>query len=72
MYISLVHEQKAEINHNQNRTGKNTMKIEKPNRVTHTYEQTLNGTIKDIMIKCLPAFAQQQTDTCANSKEPLS
>ena len=25
------------------------MKIEKPNRVSHTYEQTINGTVNDVM-----------------------
>ncbi len=49
--------------HNQNNTKKYIMKIEKPNRVSHTYEQTINGTITDIMPLYCPV---RELDWCEN------
>ena len=39
------------------------MKIEKPNRVSHTYEQTINGTIEEIMLLYCPV---KELDWCEN------
>ncbi|MGI9544829.1 MAG: hypothetical protein ACR2MX_16315 [Cyclobacteriaceae bacterium] len=50
------HVQDSEINHSQ-------MNIEKPNRVSHTYEQTINGTIEDIMPLYCPV---RELDWCEN------
>ena len=39
------------------------MKIEKPNRVSHSYEQTIKGTIEDIMPLYCPV---REVDWCEN------
>lgn len=39
------------------------MKIEKPNKVSHAYEQTINGTIEDIMPLYCPV---KELDWCEN------
>ncbi len=39
------------------------MKIEKPNKVSHTYKQTINGSIKDIMPLFCPV---RELDWCEN------
>ena len=39
------------------------MEVKKPNRVSHTYEQTINGTIKDIMPLYCPV---RELDWCEN------
>ncbi|NQU51529.1 MAG: hypothetical protein HQ522_03210 [Bacteroidetes bacterium] len=40
-----------------------TMKVNKPNRVSYTYEQTINGTIKEIMPLYCPV---KELDWCEN------
>jgi len=57
------HKHRSEIKHNHNKIDKTTMKIEKPNRVSHTYEQSINGAIKDIMPLYCPV---RELDWCEN------
>jgi len=45
---SIKHLHSSEHKHSSEHNEENVMKISKPNRVTHTYEQTINGTIDEI------------------------
>jgi hypothetical protein len=53
----------TESNHSSILKEKSTMKIEKPNRATHTYEQTINGSVKEIMPLYCPV---RELDWCEN------
>ena len=55
--------QTSEAKHSQNKANRNTMKIKKPNRVSRTYEQTIFGTIQDIMPLYCPV---RELDWCEN------
>jgi hypothetical protein len=54
---------KSEIKHGSNKADKNTVKIEKPNRISYTYVQIINGTIREIMPLYCPV---KELDWCEN------
>ena len=56
------HEQKA-INHKSKEEKQSSMKIEKPRRISHTYEQRINGNIEEIMPLYCPV---RELDWCEN------
>ncbi len=56
------HGHSSENNHNHNSKDK-PMKIEKPNRISHKYIQTINGSPKDIMPLYCPV---RELDWCEN------
>ena len=53
------HEKTTE--HSTNLTGESKMRIEKPNRISHTYEHTINGTVEEIMPLYCPV---REVDWC--------
>ena len=53
----------SESKHSLNLKENSKMKIEKPNRVSYTYEQTINGKIKEIMPLYCPV---RELDWCEN------
>jgi hypothetical protein len=55
--------QKLESKSNSNFKSKSNMKSEKPHRISHTYEQTINGSIKEIMPLYCPV---REMDWCEN------
>lgn len=57
------HVPSTENKHGSSKTNKNTMEIKKPHRVSHTYEQTINGAINEIMPLYCPV---RELDWCEN------
>lgn len=53
----------SELKSTHNSHEGNTMKIEKPKRISHTYEQTINGTVQEIMPLYCPV---RELDWCEN------
>lgn len=60
---SHVYEQQATHVHRVNKINTSNMKIDKPNRISHTYTQIINGSNKDIMPLYCPV---RELDWCEN------
>ena len=57
------HFHKSEIKSTKNLKRETTMKIKKPNRISHTYNQTIDGIVKEIMPLYCPV---RELDWCEN------
>ena len=58
-----AHYQHSKASHNQSNMNQGTLSIEKPRRISHTYEQRINGTIEEIMPLYCPV---RELDWCEN------